>query len=238
MMMEEGPSEHAYLTFDDIAQSGPPVRPLDFPPPIVYPGLCDGNSKIMNHNTGEMIVIPGNDSMRVLYRVHPLSRGRPSLSSQEEGYWFRKQLQKAIYGSVWVAVLVYKKKHAEYGYIWVTSDEFLAIKRVSWARVHRLRGRHIEDPLKEVACLQLIGTDHPNVLGSRCVLQDSEYLYSILPYCNNGDLFDNATRRGGEHGLEEPEARYWFRQILQVGLGITRDIFLKNTNIQSKSIYF
>ena len=211
--MEEGPSEHAHLTFDEIAQAGPPVRPLDFPPPIVYPGLCEENTKIMNHNTGDMMEVTGHDSMKVLYRVYPFGRARVS---QEEGYWFRKQLREAIYGSVWVAVLVFKEKHEELGDVWVTSDEFVAIKRLSWAQIHRLRGRHIEDPLKEVACLQLIGSDHPNVMGCRCVLQDSEYLYSVLPYCNNGDLFDNVTRRGGEDGLEEPEARYWFRQILQV----------------------
>ena len=91
----------------------------------------------------------------------------------------------------------------------------MAIKKLSWAIVHRLRERHMEDSLKEAACLQLIGNDHPNVLGCRVVLQDKDYLYVIIPYCGHDDLCETVTHRAGGEGLDEPEARYWFRQILQ-----------------------
>jgi len=40
-------------------------------------------------------------------------------------------------------------------------------------------------------------------------------LYIVSPYCNRGDSFENVTHRAGDEGLDEPEARYWFRQILQ-----------------------
>lgn len=209
--MEEGPSDHAYLSFNEVAQSGSPVRPLDFPPPIVHQGTCQQNAPILNHLNEELIQLPEENALNVLHRTQFNGRGH----LQEEGYWFRRPLREAIYGSVWVAVLMIREQHEKFGDVWRTTDTFVAIKRLSWARVHRLRGRHIEDPLKEVSCLQLIGTDHPNVLGCRTVLQDSDYLYSILPYCDSGDLFDNVRRRGNDDGLDEPEARYWFRQILQ-----------------------
>ena len=87
-----------------------------------------------------------------------------------------------------------------------------------------MRGRLLEDPIKEIAALQWIGGDHPNVLGSTEVLQDNEYLYSIMPYCRGGDLFGIVLSAAEERqaneelegagGMMEPVARYWFRQLL------------------------
>lgn len=87
-----------------------------------------------------------------------------------------------------------------------------------------MRGRLLEDPIKEIQALQLIGNHHPNVMGSVEVLQDHEHLYSVMPYCRGGDLFgvviEVAERRQaneaaeGAGGMSEPAARYWFRQIL------------------------
>ena len=86
-----------------------------------------------------------------------------------------------------------------------------------------MRGRLLEDPIKEIAALQWIGGEHPNVLGSTEVLQDTDYLYSIMPYCRSGDLFgivlsaaeERASREEleGAGGMTEPVARYWFRQL-------------------------
>ena len=68
--------------------------------------------------------------------------------------------------------------------------------------------------------MQLLGARHPHVLGSAEVLQDDDYLFSIMPYCSGGDLFGvvvaYAEESGGDGGMSEPIARYWFRQILQV----------------------
>jgi serine/threonine protein kinase len=60
----------------------------------------------------------------------------------------------------------------------------------------------------------------PHVLCSTEVLQDGEFLYSVMPFCSGGDLFgvvvQHAEESGGEGGMSEPVARYWFRQILLV----------------------
>jgi len=93
-----------------------------------------------------------------------------------------------------------------------------AIKMIEWSKVHQSRGRLLEDPVKEIAAMQLIGTQHPNVLGCMEVLQDDDFLFSIMPYARGGDLFGYVARdtelRGGEGGMSEPVARYWFRQLL------------------------
>jgi serine/threonine protein kinase len=107
--------------------------------------------------------------------------------------------------------------------VWEITNHHVAIKMVEWSRVHHMRGRLLEDPVKEVAALQLLGTkSSPYVLSSSEVLQDGDFLYSVMPFCRGGDLFgvvvQYAEESGGDGGMPEPVARYWFRQILWVGL--------------------
>jgi serine/threonine protein kinase len=160
----------------------------------------------------------------------------PSVQEEVLAYWPQRRLQDAIYGSVW-ACLVLRRHHgiaaddaaraagvepgsASAPIVWEISGQHVAIKMVEWARVHHMRGRLLEDPVKEVAAMQLLGARHPNVLGSTEVLQDGDFLYSIMPYCRDGDLFgvvvQYAEDSGGESGMPEPVARFWFRQILWV----------------------
>jgi serine/threonine protein kinase len=150
-------------------------------------------------------------------------------------YWPQRRLQDAIYGSVW-ACLVLRRHYGvaaddaaraaqvepgspEAPIVWEITGQHVAIKMVEWARVHHMRGRLLEDPVKEVAALQMLDV-HPNVLHSTEVLQDADFLYSVMPYCRDGDLFGIVVKyaedSGGEIGMPEPVARYWFRQILNV----------------------
>jgi hypothetical protein len=157
-------------------------------------------------------------------------------SAEVFAYWPHRRLQDAIYGSVWCCLVL--RRH--YGVaaddaaraagvepgspnapiVWEITGGMVAIKMVEWAQVHRMRGRLLEDPVKEVAAMQLLGTSHPNVLGSSEVLQDEHWLYSIMPYCRGGDLFSvvvqYAEENNGDIGMPEPVARFWFRQILSV----------------------
>jgi hypothetical protein len=79
--------------------------------------------------------------------------------------------------------------------------------------------------------MQLLGTGNPNVLGSSDVLQDGDFLYSVMPFCRGGDLFgvvvQYAEENGGEAGMPEPVARYWFRQILWVSSSRGIDLSLR-----------
>merc|ERR1719410_1422397 len=99
--------------------------------------------------------------------------------------------------------------------VWEITGQHVAIKMMLWSRIHRMRGRQLEDPVKEIAAMQLLGKSHRNVLWILEVLQDDEYLYSVMPYCSGGDLFGVVIDyTENEGGMPEAMARFWFQQIL------------------------
>lgn len=238
------PSPQAYLTYRQVEASGPASRPLDFPPPLVARGVRV-NALVVDPSNGRRQVLSGVIHREDLTVEEPLSppsspvitRGAYQAQPGEAlAYYPQRRLQDAIYGSVWACLVLRRHFGAaaddaaraagvEPGtpkapIVWEITGGHVAIKMVEWARVHHMRGRLLEDPVKEVAAMQLIGTSHPHVLGSSDVLQDGDFLYSIMPFCSGGDLFgvvvEYAEESGGEGGMPEPVARYWFRQILQV----------------------
>lgn len=216
---------HAQVTFEEVESAGPPTRPLEFPPPKVARAVRV-QALVIDLERGVRDVWPN-----VIHREDLLSGDQ-----EVQAFFPNKRLQDAIYGSVWAAVVLRRHRgpaaddaaraaglepgSPQAPIVWETTNRRVAIKMVDWSRVHRMRGRLLEDPVKEVAALQLIGADHPHVLGSIDVMQDENYLYSVMPYCRGGDLFGivvkYAEEAGGERGMPEPVARYWFRQILWV----------------------
>ena len=87
-------------------------------------------------------------------------------------------------------------------------------------RMDRLRDRHAENPLQEIAAMQLLGTDPVHVLGAQEVLFDGQNLNIVMRFCDNGDLFQLLQDRQNrpDHltpGLSEGEARFWFRQLMK-----------------------
>lgn len=232
----EPAAPHARYRFTDIAKTGPPARPLEFPPPVVHRGV----------RVAALVVVPETGAKQVLrgiiHREHiPLHNSSNDEDNDSQGgggpsiaYWPQKQLQDAIYGSVWACLVLRRHRgpiadeaaHAagvEPGspnapIVWEVTHSHVAIKMMVWARIHQMRGRQLEDPVKEIACMQLLGSDHPNVLRVLEVLQDDDFLYSVMPYCSGGDLFglvvEYAEDTSRDGGMPEPMARFWFRQIL------------------------
>ena len=250
-------------TFDEVAASGPACRPLDFPAPVVLRGVRVNACLVVHLESGTRQVCSGvihredlsgsQESVEIATSNHKagqpgLNAGAAAISKEVLAYWPHRQLQDAIYGSVWCCLVL--RRH--YGtaaddaaraagvapgspnapIVWEITGEMAAIKMVEWERVFKMRGRLLEDPVKEVAAMQLLGV-HPNVLGSSEVLQDDHHLYSVMPYCRGGDLFsvvvEHAEANNGEIGMPEPVARFWFRQILNVsivwGIIISSSIF-------------
>lgn len=237
---------HAQATFEDVQSAGPALRPRDFPPPVVGRGVRV-QALVVHSATGQREVLSGVIHKEELLQG-PQSGSRGGKNSKhgikdtagkstEEyvAYWPQRRLQDAIFGSVW-ACLVLRRHYGtaaddaaraagvEPGdpsapVVWEIHGDHVAIKMIEWDRVHRNRGRMLEDPVKEIAAMQLLGTSNRHVLGSAEVLQDDDYLYSIMPYCRGGDLFgvvvEHTEQRNGEGGMLEPVARYWFKQIIQ-----------------------
>ena len=102
------------------------------------------------------------------------------------------------------------------------TNRHVAVK-VNYAdRMDRLRDRHAENPLQEIAAMQLLGEDPVHVLGALEVLFDGQNLNIVMRFCDNGDLFQLLQTRQArpDHppdvpGLTEGEARYWFRQLMK-----------------------
>ena len=69
-----------------------------------------------------------------------------------------------------------------------------------------------ENPWQEIAAAQLIGNAYPNLLGIIEAFHDRENLYTIMPYCPGGDLYDYIDKH---RERTESHARHCFTQILQ-----------------------
>ena len=69
-----------------------------------------------------------------------------------------------------------------------------------------------ENPKHELACMQLLGNDHPNVMGVIDALEDDKNLNIVMPYAADGDLWELLERNGEK--LDEAVAKRWFVQML------------------------
>jgi len=175
---------------------------------------------------------------------------------EERAYWLQRTLREAIYGEVKYAVVLRRCTAADQIVIggvdgggntadWVVTNEACAVKELSWQHIQREQGKLAEDPIAEVSAMQYIkrcleannNTGNNNNLMDNHVmlpmdlLTDDRNLYSIMPYCNGGELFDLLDER---NKFSEGEARYWMHQILAgleflQRLGIShRDMSLEN----------
>ncbi len=218
----------------EMPASGPAVRPLDFPSPTVHRCLR-ATQNAYDHRSGLVFHLKN-----VLIRVGQSRGSTPS----DHAYLIKKRLSKSMYGDVRLGVILRrvnssKRQSADSNpsVEWESTENMVAIKISSWDKLKSLRGRHLEDPIKEVAALELVGNYHPNVLGSIEVLQDDDFLYTVVPYCAGGDLYGRVVgghhRRASESSdsssqdsieqlplrrVDEAVARQWFRQLLSVSV--------------------
>ena len=227
---------HATLRYNDVASAGKASRPLDFPAPKVFRGgLVELRAR--DHKSGTI-----HHLKNVL--VQSNSTGNNSKSSTDTAYLLTKKLARTNYGSVRVFLVLKRIKKTPNKKLnqedrqdhdidcssveWESTDLQAAVKISEWKKVHALRGRHLEDPIKEIAALQLLGNYHPHVAGTLEVLQDDNCLYTVMPYLNGGDLYGRliefmgyrsvrstvANSSTGATGFDESSARIWFRQLL------------------------
>lgn len=225
------------LKYQDIECAGPPVKPLEFPTPIVYD--CELRTVCaLDHRSLESRLV---ENVLMRKRIGPVS-------SEDRAYLVRKKVSKTNFGSLRFAVVLKRRfdvsdDEADVDEVpWETTDELVAVKTSCLSKVRKLRGQTWQDPVREIAALQLVGNYHSNVIGCKEVLQDDRNLYTIMPYYSGSQnlhsrLFAEETDKKRDHnGLvpNENEARDIFRQLL-LGLlhlqrkGIChRDISLNN----------
>jgi hypothetical protein len=77
--------------------------------------------------------------------------------------------------------------------------------------------KDFHNPLDELSALQMIArhdnSENAHVVGTELVATCSQHLYAILPYHPDGTLLQYCQTVGS---LDEPVARFFFRQILKV----------------------
>ena len=167
--------------------------------------------------------------------------GQPIREEEEDrAYWIQRTLREAIYGRVLFATVLRRRypqsQHPQGNNInadWEVTSEFCAVKEMSRQLIRKERDRLAEDPIKEVSAMQYLKRWHDyqhrnsptgsvpsrqaimetHVMMPLDLLSDDRNLYSIMPYCDGGELFE---RLDMNERFSEDEARYWMHQVLTV----------------------
>jgi serine/threonine protein kinase len=220
------PQEEVLRPFDVVCKAGPAENPIPFPRPVFDHGRRD-NVLCYEQRSQRHLV-----AKNVLFRDFSREFGDDrALQRVERAYWTvpHKEPIPTIMGHVNICHVLTRcrreendssdsEDEIEEDIVFQVTNEYVAIKVNYLDRMERLRNKHAEDPLKEIAAMQLIGHEHPNVLRCIEVLLDRENLYVVMPYCGSGDLFhflQEAQRLNTTTpGLPEPEARFLFRQVM------------------------
>lgn len=213
--------------FDEL---GPPSDPIPFPRPQLLRGRRD-NVLCYNPTTGEHEVLEN-----VLCRDFGRASGGSNLCRL--AYWpipYKEPIQ-TIMGHVEMCRVLErcKRQHDDDSscevddeddedddIVFQWTDRRVAVKVNYTERMDRLRDRHAENPLQEIAAMQLLGEDPVHVLGAIEVLFDGQNLNLVMRFCDSGDLFQLLQETQNRldappdtPGLAEVEARYWFRQVV------------------------
>jgi hypothetical protein len=148
-------------------------------------------------------------------------------------------LKKAIFGHVIHAILL-KTSETPNSDEFVRTNQQMAIKVYSKRMLRQLQGRTQENPLMEITALQYIGNDHPNLMGQIECCTDEENIYSVMRYCQGGELFDFIDENGP---LSDDQAKKMFKQLVnglarlqELGIG-HRDMSLENILYDRNDIY-
>ena len=226
------PNPNRHRPYDTIKAAGPPAKPIDFERARFERGRR-ADVLVYIEQTGQH-----QQANNVLFRDFSREFGDMDggLSRVKQAYWPlpNKEKIRTIMGHVEICIVLTRcvssqsdnddsssSSDSDCGgeededIVFQLTDRYVAVKVNYSSKMEELRGRHAEDPLKEIAAMQLIGNSHPNVMGVLEVLFDGNNLNVVMPYCGSGDLFqllNDAQSQG--RGFSEPTARYWFKQIL------------------------
>lgn len=149
-------------------------------------------------------------------------------------YWLRRKLRQCQFG--WVRHAYGVMQHPQHPHAFrVTGIEY-AVKCISLESLMQRQGK-IDDPGVEISTMQLISHHggHPHLLDLVDCVEDSMYIYLVLPFCAGGELFEVIENKGP---MDEAEARVTFNQLrlaltrlYELGL-IHRDLSCENFMLQ------
>ena len=192
------PAPHRRRPYDIVVEAGPPADPIVFPQPRIFRGrrgeVCCYNPKTQDHEMAKNVLF------RDFSREFEDGDARVT-----QAYWplpYKKPI-RTIMGHVEICMVLTRGTNNQDGnnfedssseedededIIFELTEEMVAVKVNYSQRMEELRHRHAEDPLKEIAAMQIIGDEHPNVMGCRDVLFDGQSLNVVMTYCGSGKL--------------------------------------------------
>ena len=120
-------------------------------------------------------------------------------------YEIGRHLRKAIYGRVVHGVKL-QGQHTLF-----RTATHVAIKIITREKMHELHGRISENPINEIAAMQFIGNEHPNLVAQiECCIDDVN-IYSVMRFCSHGELFDMIQQDGP---MDDETARSMIFQVI------------------------
>ncbi|KAL7486169.1 hypothetical protein ACHAW6_011766 [Cyclotella cf. meneghiniana] len=172
----------------------------------------DSGSSIINRNAHHGDAPQCRDSNEERYKM--------------KAFWMKREPICENHHGIYATRIFYAKVLNKADLYWIATDEEVAIKRVSWEDIRKSQNRLSEDFVKEISALQYLSqwraTEMPgmsiidtHVMTADTVMCDECYLYIVMPFCRGGDLCQMVAESGR---FPEDQSRFWFRQILQVGL--------------------
>lgn len=225
------PNPRHHRPLDEVSSHGPPANPIPFDKPRFERGRRDDVLVYIEQTKQHSV------ARNVLFRDFSREYGDVdgALGRVKQAYWPLPHKEKitTIMGHVEICVVLTRcirddsddehsdnssdeeNSEADEDIVFQVTEKYVAVKVNYTDRMDRLRDKHAEDPLKEIAAMQVIGNAHRNVMGTIDVLFDGTNLDVIMPYCGSGDLFEllQESQATGT-GFGEGRARFWFRQIV------------------------
>lgn len=101
---------------------------------------------------------------------------------------------------------------------WEKTNQYVAIKVDKRSVIMRLHDgktthRNPENPWKEISVMQLLGSEHPNIVKLLSAFSDDQSLYEVMHYCSGGNL-STFILQCHPQGVPEAQAKMMFQQIL------------------------
>jgi serine/threonine protein kinase len=154
------------------------------------------------------------------------------LYSPSAVYEIDRKVADCIFGQVHIALVLQRVPSSNANVtLYNRTTQKVAVKIILKRKIAAMGPDCIEDPMKEIAALQFVGNDHPNVLGQIDCISDANNFYSVMDFADGGELFLHIEANGR---CSEEVARQYFSQILNGlkhlhSLGIYhRDMSLEN----------
>jgi serine/threonine protein kinase len=207
----------ASSTYAEVESSGPPSAPLGFPAPLVLKSevSCVKYYDVANSQLKEGTALLSTDARE----------------EQDTAYLLTAIcLKQTICGVVMKGIVLQRRKKQLDGSViiqnnsdivsWESTNEYVAIKVDKRSVMQRLHHngksssiKNPENPWKAISAMQLLGNEHPNVMGLLGAFSDDQSLYEVMHNCSGGNL-STFIRQNYPQGLPESKARTMFQQIL------------------------